>query len=170
MILLLLLGYYKLIKDYLYYNNELIYENKLIGLEVEKIKNDKYETIDYILYSSESDIKYNNMEYIGNITNLSNIYLFDKDDSYYFNKIINIIKSYKYSDGIINTINKLNDKIMLNEIYINNVYIYKGKYSNNKNDILLYFLKNNIKLVILLSMIYFTIYLIEYFFGTHFWC
>ena len=166
----LLLGCFKFIKDYLYYqnyfenNNEIIYENKLVGLEVEKLKDYKYEILDSILYSPDTDIKYN-AEYIGKITNLSHIYLFNKDDSIYLNKIKTIIKKYKYSENILNTINSLNDKIMLNEICLNNVYIYKGKYSDNINDIALYFSKNNIRLMSVLSFAYF----IEYFFGAHLW-
>jgi hypothetical protein len=166
----LLLGCFKLIKDYLYYqnyfdnNDELIYENKLVGLEIEKYKDNKYETIDYILYSSDTNIKYN-AEYIGKITNLSHIYLFNKDDEFYFNKIEKIIKNYKYSENILNTIDSLNEKIILNEIFLNNVYIYKGKYSDNINDIALYFSKNNIRLISVLSFAYF----IEYFFSAHLW-
>jgi hypothetical protein len=154
-----LLGCIKLIKDYLYYqnyfenNDELIYENKLVGLEIEKIENDKYKTLDSILYSPDTDIKYN-AEYIGKITNLTRIYLFNKDDTIYFNKIENIVKSYKYSESIINTLNNLNDKILLNEICLNNVFIYRGKYSENINDIALYFSKNNIILMFVLIFAY----------------
>lgn len=167
----LLLGCFKLIKDYLYIknNNEIIYENKLIGLEVEKLKNNEYYKIDTLLYSPDTDIQYNNIEYIGNNTNLIKIYLFYKDDDFFYNRIINIVKSYKYSQSILNTINNLDEKIMLNEISINKVFIYDGKYSNNINDIALYYSKNNIRLVILLGFIYFTKYFIEYFSPTYFW-
>ncbi len=171
MIFLLLLGCVKFIKDYLYYinyfknNDEIVYENKLVGLEVEKLKNNEYDKIDTLLYSPDTDIKYNNMEYVGSITNLSHMYLFNKDDDFFYNKIINIVKSYKYSDSILKTINDLNDKMMLNEICINNIFIYKGKYSNNINDIALYYSKNNIRLIIVITIINF----IEYFFGTYFW-
>ncbi len=157
----------KLINDYLYYINEINYENKLVGLEIENLKeNGEYKKIDTLLYAPDNDKKYNNLEYIGSKTNLSKIYLFDKEDIIFYNRIINIVKSYKYSDNILKTLDSLNNRLLLNEINIKNVFIYRDKYSNNKNDIILYYSKNNIKLFSIFGFIYFT----EYFFCTHFWC
>ena len=122
------------------------YEKKLIGLEVIKIENNKYNKIDTLLYSPDTNNIYN-MEYIGNTTNLIKMHLFNKND---INNIITIIKSYKYSDNILNIIYNLDDKILLNEIDIDNVYIFMNKYSNNINDFILYYSKKYFKYLLLL--------------------
>jgi hypothetical protein len=122
------------------------YEKKLIGLEVIKIENNKYNKIDTLLYSPDNNNIYN-MEYIGNTTNLIKMHLFNKND---INNIITIIKSYKYSDNILSTIYNLDGKILLNEIDIDDVYIFMNKYSNNINDFILYYSKKYFKYLLLL--------------------
>jgi hypothetical protein len=125
------------------------YEKKLIGLEVVKIENNKYNKKDSLLYSPDTNNIYN-MEYIGNTTNLIKTHLFNKNN---INNIINIIKSYKYSDNILNTVYNLDDKILLNEIDIDDVYIFMNKYSNNINDFILYYSKKYFKYLLFLFLI-----------------
>jgi hypothetical protein len=127
------------------------YEKKLIGLEVGKIINNKYNKIDILLYSPDTNNIYD-MEYIGNSTNFIKTHLFYKNNSDY---IINIIKSYKYSENILNTIYNLDDKILLNEIDIDNVYIFMNKYSDNINDFILYYSKKYFILIPFLLLLYY---------------
>lgn len=127
------------------------YEKKLIGLEVGKIINNKYNKISILLYSPDTNNIYD-MEYIGNSTNFIKTHLFYKNNSDY---IINIIKSYKYSENILNTIYNLDDKILLNEIDIDNVYIFMNKYSDNINDFILYYLKKYFILIPFLLLLYY---------------
>ena len=121
------------------------YEDNIIGLEVEKLENNKSNKKAIILYSPSTNNIYN-MEYIGKDTNLIKTHLFNKNN----NKIIDIVKSYKYSENILETINNLDDKILLNEISIDNVYIFMNKYSNNITDFILYYSKKYFILILLL--------------------
>jgi hypothetical protein len=124
------------------------HEKKLIGLEVGKIINNKYNKIDSLLYSPNTNNIYN-IIYIGNTTNFKKMHLFNKNN---INYIVNIIKSYEHYDNILNTIYNLEDKIILNEIEIDNVYIFMNKYSNNINDFILYYSKKYIKYLFLLFL------------------
>jgi hypothetical protein len=144
--------------EYLYYyyinNNNLILEEELIGLEIEHIVDNKINKIDDILYSPITDNKYYNMKYIGTNYNISNIYLFDKNNINSFNNVIKIVNSYKYSENILKIINNLDKKLILNEISIKNAYIININNYNYYND--------NCKFLCFINMI-------KYFLCTHFW-
>ncbi len=122
------------------------HEEKLIGLEVGKIINNKYNKIDSLLYSPNTNNIYD-IIYIGNTTSFKKMHLFNRNN---INHIVDIIKSYEHSDNILNTIYNLEDKIILNEIDIDDVYIFMNKYSNNINDFILYYSKKYIKYLILI--------------------
>ncbi len=163
----LLFGCIKLINDYIYINNNLIYEEKLIGLELEE----NNVILENVLYSPNNNININNINninYVGNKLNISNMFLFDTKKC---DNILKIVNSYKNSDNILNIINNKNNKLILNEINISKVYIFNRNnliiYSDNKNNISYYYIKKSllIKYLFLLIMYYF----IEYFFGTNFW-
>jgi hypothetical protein len=145
--------------EYLYYyyinNNNLILEEELIGLEIEHIVDNKINKIDDILYSPITDNKYYNMKYIGTNYNISNIYLFDKNNINSFNNVIKIVNSYKYSENILKIINNLDKKLILNEINIKNVYIIN--INNNY-----YYDNYSCKFLCFINMI-------KYFLCTHFW-
>lgn len=166
----LLVGCIKLINNYIYINNNLIYEEKLIGLQLEE-DNIILENVLYSPYNYNSiNNNINNINYVGNKLNISNIYLFDTKMC---DKILKIINSYKYSDRIKNIINNSNKKLILNEINISNVYLLnfnKSKnnftiYSDNKYNIFYYYTKSKntllIKYYLLLTMYYFVGYLID---------
>jgi hypothetical protein len=167
----LLFGCLKFINDYIYVNNNLIYEEELIGLELEEINNTKNVLLNSLLYSPLNYYNnYINKVYVGNKLNISNIYLFDTTKC---DNILKIINSYKYSDSILNIINNKNKKLILNEINISKVYLFNKYgnnliiYSDNKNNIFYYYIKKSllIKYYYLLIMYYF----IKYFFCTNFW-
>jgi hypothetical protein len=138
-------------------------EEELIGLEIEHIDNNKINKIDDILYSPLKNNKYNNTKYIGNKNNISNIYLFDKNNLSSFNNAIKIISSYKYSKDILKIVNNYDKKLLLNEISIKNAYIININnnyiYDNNMYNIILYYAYNCSCIV----------NFIKYFFGTNFW-
>ena len=144
----------KFINDYMNFNT--IFEEELIGLEVEEINN-KYNKLDALLYSPLTNNKYNNSEYIGRKTNLNKIHLLYSENT---NNILKILNSYKYSENILKTIDNLNNKFILNEIKINNVYLLyfnnKFIYSENKNDIAFNYIYNNkLYLVFYLLLIFY---------------
>ena len=146
-------GISKFIIDYLYIKNaNNIFEEKLIGYEMEEIINFKYNNLGSILYSPLSNNKYNNLKYIGKNINIINIY-------------INNHISFKYLDDLLKIINNKTN-IILNEIDINNIYIHNNIYSNNINDIALYYANINSIIYLRSSII---LNLIEYFFSTYFW-
>jgi hypothetical protein len=146
---------YLFLESLYYINYNLILEDELIGLEIEHIVDNKINKINDILYSPHTDNKYYNIKYIGSNNNISNTYLFDKNNKSSFNNIIKIVNSYKYSENILNIINNLDKKLILNEISIKNAYIINinnNYYYDNYSCNFLCFIN-----------------LIKYFFCTHFW-
>ncbi len=146
---LVLLLCIKFINDYMNFNT--IFEEELIGLELEEINENKYNKLNTLLYSPITNNKYNNSEYIGRKTNLYKIHLNNT------NNILKIVNSYKYSENILKTINNLNNKFILNEIKINNVHLLffndKYIYSDNINDIAINYIYNNNKLYLVFSLL-----------------
>jgi hypothetical protein len=140
---------------FLYNINNVILEEELIGLEIEHIVDNKINKIDDILYSPITDNKYYNMKYIGTSYNISNTYLFDKNNINSFNNVIKVVNSYKYFENILKVINNLDKKLILNEINIKNVYIIN---INNNN----YYDNYSCKFLCFINMI-------KYFLCTHFW-
>jgi hypothetical protein len=149
------------IKNYI--TKDILIEEELVGLEIEYVDNNKINKIDDIIYSPLKSSKYNNTKYIGNKYNISNMYLFDKNNLNSFNNAIKIINSYKYSENILKIINSYDKKLILNEISIKNAYIIninnKYIYDNNIYNIILYYAYNCSCIV----------NLIKYFLSTNFW-
>jgi hypothetical protein len=149
-----LFGISKFIMDYLYIKNSNIYEEKLIGYEVEEIIDNEYNNLGSILYSPITNNKYINLKYIGIEQNYNNMYINLKPD-----------KSFKYLNELLQIINTKTN-LILNKIDINNVYINDNNYSNNKHNIAFHYANVNsikyLRIIIIFN-------LIKYFLSTYFW-